>query len=1191
MIALLSLLIAEACYNNCNRNGRCTKFQTCDCFSGYEGNDCSRRICPSGPAFADVPSAINTAHLDKVCSGNGVCDHNSGTCNCNSGFHGHNCGRTHCNNNCNGHGRCMNLKTAAEEYDGYHLNHSTTYSQWDAEIIYGCICDYGWNGADCSQRSCEYGIDPRLSELQKQSVTLVCNCESGDCHGKFKLQYFGSVLKTWLYPSSTVKDLIAAVMSAPGISKNTTVITYNTIQTANSSVANSDALCISGRKIKRTIKFQRNAGNLPPIAFYANLFTAGQVYFETEQTLQCNCMYHHCNGTFRVSFDGEMSSRINGFTNGTEVITALQDMYTVQSAGFTVTTDSYLTTGGLCRDGAISNFTIVFRGSSGNAPVIGLWNSVVRGANGDLQYYSTNNTEDVLRVITNDGRDEHVKLCNGIGKCNFATGICECPYGWGFDGDIGPCGKLIIPSSQWGGLARCPGVITANDLTSDAKIALDGTPNYLTRVYLSVNPTPQNNSELNNTYGTLANSAIYHYTWSPVTTRGARIDYSTETFFVNLTSNSSAGPLILDQAKDQIIFVDANPAQRFIGKATQFPGDANNYTIWLSMDYEIFGLTFDALYSTRRLFWSAPGLNGVADGEIYWAYLDDVLPTVSSFSAVLTTRAHVFNPYGLAWHYGKKRLYWVDRNVTARYFGSHSVLRSADYDGSLFEEQFIFQVVDNITIGLNLTDLVIDFANNDTALFLDSDPPYYPIVAVNLAEPSYFNNDTRFDDVVQLNINYYSPRVILDAQTLPMQEPRYLVADHKTEYLLFTDTQLDRIGYARYDFVAEDPFSSGTAFSGMNENQQRRYKAVGIMFDYGLGKVQNGLTLDCYGRGVCEGLENNYNCRCNDGFDGDCQAARCPLGKAWFQEPFIHDIAHDNFIECSNAGVCNRNSGQCACFTGFEGNACQRTTCENNGEEDSQCRGAGRCLSLRDIGEFHKDGNLDADPIVYGSKAGDPAAWDADIIYTCKADEYGFGSNAEYNISSAQDANMNSYDCPNGFNERLLTYFTTNVSIVGNYQRNYTNFREIQQIECNAYQGYFRLSFRGQVSRKIYANASQVEVKNILENVPTIGEVLVSTPGDDLCIASQRTFSNITFISQIGNVPLLQVYENNLGGRTGSITINRLQASSARDLQECSGHGACDLGSGLCKCWDGYGTSDGRGNVGTRGDCGRYLLD
>ena len=34
------------------------------------------------------------------------------------------------------------------------------YELWDAEITYGCKCDPGYMGADCSQRYCPSGFDP-----------------------------------------------------------------------------------------------------------------------------------------------------------------------------------------------------------------------------------------------------------------------------------------------------------------------------------------------------------------------------------------------------------------------------------------------------------------------------------------------------------------------------------------------------------------------------------------------------------------------------------------------------------------------------------------------------------------------------------------------------------------------------------------------------------------------------------------------------------------------------------------------------------------------------------------------------------------------------------------------------------------------------------------------------------------------
>ena len=39
----------------------------------------------------------------------------------------------------------------------------------------------------------------------------------------------------------------------------------------------------------------------------------------------------------------------------------------------------------------------------------------------------------------------------------------------------------------------------------------------------------------------------------------------------------------------------------------------------------------------------------------------------------------------------------------------------------------------------------------------------------------------------------------------------------------------------------------------------------------------------------------------------------------------------------------------------------------------------------------------------------------------------------------------------------------------------------------------------------------------------------------------------------------------------------------------CSNRGLCDFALGECKCLNGFGNSDGFGNDGPRGDCGRYV--
>jgi len=49
------------------------------------------------------------------------------------------------------------------------------------------------------------------------------------------------------------------------------------------------------------------------------------------------------------------------------------------------------------------------------------------------------------------------------------------------------------------------------------------------------------------------------------------------------------------------------------------------------------------------------------------------------------------------------------------------------------------------------------------------------------------------------------------------------------------------------------------------------------------------------------------------------------------------------YMECSNKGTCDRSSGECTCFEGFEGAACQRAACPNS------CSGHGVCKSIESL--------------------------------------------------------------------------------------------------------------------------------------------------------------------------------------------------------------------------------------------------
>jgi hypothetical protein len=92
-------------------------------------------------------SDSNTAHQLIECSGRGTCDFSSGRCTCLTGYTGEACQRTICPNSCSGHGSCQTELRFAS--DGLSEN-AVGYTAYDGDQQYGCKCDKGYRGPDCS---------------------------------------------------------------------------------------------------------------------------------------------------------------------------------------------------------------------------------------------------------------------------------------------------------------------------------------------------------------------------------------------------------------------------------------------------------------------------------------------------------------------------------------------------------------------------------------------------------------------------------------------------------------------------------------------------------------------------------------------------------------------------------------------------------------------------------------------------------------------------------------------------------------------------------------------------------------------------------------------------------------------------------------------------------------------------------
>ena len=173
------------CETQCSSHGRC-RGDKCICLPGLNGDpewsgiDCSRRACPYGFAWGSSQLVNNNdAHPWSECSNRGVCDRSTGECECYEPFDGHACQRTKCWNDCSGVGLCLPQRLFAE-------NAGYVYDEpWDASKLWGCQCDLGYRGPDCSLRECPSSSDPIGgfgNEAGRDcSGRGVCNYRTGQC--------------------------------------------------------------------------------------------------------------------------------------------------------------------------------------------------------------------------------------------------------------------------------------------------------------------------------------------------------------------------------------------------------------------------------------------------------------------------------------------------------------------------------------------------------------------------------------------------------------------------------------------------------------------------------------------------------------------------------------------------------------------------------------------------------------------------------------------------------------------------------------------------------------------------------------------------------------------------------------------------------------------------------------------------
>ena len=109
------------------------------------------------------------------------------------------------------------------------------------------------------------------------------------------------------------------------------------------------------------------------------------------------------------------------------------------------------------------------------------------------------------------------------------------------------------------------------------------------------------------------------------------------------------------------------------------------------------------------MYWTIPGIGFGANGDIYWAYIDNVSPQAIRLTTTIGQH-FLLEPMGLAIHYKELKLYWIDTDVSLGH--QTTVLRKCDLDGTNVRQAFLYKNIAGVPIQANATDIVINLRNN-----------------------------------------------------------------------------------------------------------------------------------------------------------------------------------------------------------------------------------------------------------------------------------------------------------------------------------------------------------------------------------------------------------------------------------------------------------------------------------------------